>query len=326
MGTNKKSLSLSVSGVKNLITVGIFVLIVIVAASLKAEFLSVATFRNLIVQASSVIIIASAVTMVIISGNLDLSVAGTGAMAGVLYAVMTRAGMPVPLGLLLAFICGAGIGVINGFFVGKIKMPSFIVSMATMFIARGIARIGAEGAVITGGLPGNFGDFGEPAAWMDALNIPVTVVYALLFCIAFSIVQTKTVLAKKTYAIGTNINTAELSGIKVPSIIMILYILSGLSAAFAGLLLTSRFGLADCSILPGAETDAIIACVIGGTDINGGEGTVFGTLIGALIVVTLSTVMTMMGLAIYYQNVVKGIVLVLAILMHRFISQQVSKV
>jgi ribose transport system permease protein len=300
---------LSADTFQNLAVSAIFLVMCVVVALVEPKFLSLQNFSNVLMQVSSVIMVGSAVTMVLISGNLDLSVGGVGAMAGVLYAWLARDGMALLPAAIVAIAAGALIGLVNGSIISAFRLPSFIITMATMYIARGVAYILAEGAVITAGLPGNFGNMGQ--GFLGPLPLPL--VYALGIFVFFLVLQNRTVLARKAYTIGANIKTAELSGTSIFKVVTSIFTLTGIMAAFAGVVMTARFGQADCKILPGFEVDCAIAAVLGGTDINGGRGTVFGTLIGALIVGVLSNVLNMLGLVQYYQYVIKGLVLILAI-------------
>lgn len=311
---------MSADSIQNLTIFAIFIVMCIITTMIEPSFLSISNFKNVLVQVSSTVIVGSAVTMILISGNLDLSVGAVGAMAGVLYGVFARGGMPTFAALGLAILIGGIVRLINGSFISILKLPSFIVTIATMYIARGIAYIGAEGAVINTGLPGNFGSMGQG----EIAGVPMPIIYTGIVFLAFIFFQNKAPLAKQTYAIGSNQKAAELSGIKVKRNLITIYILSGLVAAFAGVVVTARFAQADCKILTGFEFDAVIATVLGGTDLNGGKGTVFGVLIGALILGVLSNLLNMLGMANYYQNVIKGIVLVLAIVMNRTIRNKLS--
>jgi ribose transport system permease protein len=308
---------LSADAFQNLAVTAIFLVMCVIVALVEPKFLSLQNFSNVLMQVSSVIMVGSAMTMVLISGNLDLSVAGVGAMAGVLYAMLARDGMALFPAAGLAILAGGLIGVINGSIISAFRLPSFIITVATMYIARGIAFIGAEGAVITAGLPGNFGNMGQ--GFLGPFPLPL--VYAMLIFAFFLVFQNRTVMARKAYTIGANIKAAELSGISIFKVVTSIFTLTGIVAAFAGVVMTARFGQADCKILPGFEFDCIIAAVLGGTDINGGRGTVFGTLIGALIVGVLSNVLNMLGLVQYYQYVIKGLVLILAIVFNSAIRK-----
>ncbi len=315
-----QKLKLTADGLQNITIFGIFLIICIVGFILEPTlFLTSSNITNVLVSSSSVIMAASAVCLVLISGNLDLSIAGVGAMGGVLYGVFAKEGLPVALAALLAVLCGLLCGFISGFIISKLNLPSFIISLAFRYIAGGIALIGAGGAIISAGLPGDIGFLGQTIS-----GVPLSIVYAIGIFAIFLFIQNKTVFAGKAYAIGANITTAKLSGINTVKVVSTIFALSGMLAAFAGVVVTARFTVADSGILPGFETDCIIACVLGGTDINGGRGTVFGTLIGALIVGVLTNIMNMLGLAIYTQNIIKGIVLVAAIVLNNTIRSKIK--
>ncbi len=318
--TPGQRLKLTADGLQNITIFGIFLVICIVGFILEPTiFFSSSNITNILVSTSSVIIASSAVCLVLISGNLDLSIAGVGAMGGVLYGVFAKAGVPVAAAAALAVLCGLLCGLLSGLIISGLNLPSFIISLAFRYIGGGIALIGAGGAIISAGLPGNIGFLGE-----NVFGIPLSIIYAVAIFGIFLFIQNKTVFAGKTYAIGANITTAKLSGINTVKIVSTIFALSGMLAAFAGVVVTARFSVADSGILPGFETDCIIACVLGGTDINGGRGTVFGMLIGALIVGVLTNIMNMLGFVIYTQNIVKGIVLVAAIVLNNTIRSKVK--
>ena len=319
-GVKKSRFKLSADGLQNLTIFGLLVLMVIIAPILEPKFLGVQNLSNVLMQISSIVIVSSAITLVLNTGNLDLSVGGVGAMAGVLYAIFARAGIPVLLSAGLAIFCGVLIGFSNGFIISTFRLPSFLVTISTMYIARGIAFIGAEGAVITAGLPGDFGNLGEGFLG----PVPLPLVYALIFFLIFVFIQTRTVLGTQACVIGSNLKAAEFSGISIRKAVTPILTLAGLAAAFAGVVVSARFNQADCRILPGFEIDVAIAAVLGGTNINGGRGTVFGTLIGALILGILTNVLNMMGFLLYYQYVVKGLLLIVAIVFNNAIRRTVK--
>ena len=318
--SNNRKLKLSADSLQNTTIFGLLMLMVIIASILEPKFLGIQNLSNVLMQISSIVIVSSVITLVLNTGNLDLSVGGVGAMAGVLYAVFARDGLPVMQSAIFAVLCGGLIGFINGFLISTLRLPSFIITISTMYIARGIAFIGAEGSVITGGLPGSFGNLGE-----EFLGpVPLPLVYALVFFIVFLFIQNKTVLGKQAYAIGSNIKAAELSGISIKKVITTIYTFAGLAAGFVGVVVSARFNQADCRILPGFEIDVVIASVLGGTDLGGGRGTIFGMLMGALILGILTNVLNMMGLILYYQYVIKGIVLVVAIVYNNYIRKTIK--
>jgi len=299
---------------------GILVLIWIIGSILfPAIFNTWENIRNILVSSTSVIITASAITLVLITGNLDLSVAGVGAMSGVLFGLFTIAGLPVWLAAIAAMLCGAVSGFLNGFIISRFKQPSFIISLVFKYFTAGIALIASNGQSIASGMPGNVKNIA-----LTISGLPLPIVYAVVISLIFLFIQNNTVFASQAYAIGANIKTARFSGINTVKVITSVFTLSGILAAFTGIIIVSRFSVADCSMLPGLETDCIIAAVLGGTDINGGRGTVLGMIIGALILFTITQIMNFLNVAIYDQNIVKGVVLILAILVNDTIRKKIK--
>lgn len=314
----KRGARLTPDGVQNLTILGIFLIACLVGYLYEPKlFLSKTNILNIFVSSSSIIMVASAVTLVLITGNLNLSVGGVGAMSAVLFSLMTRNGMDISLALLLAVLSGGFAGFLCGYSIAAMLLPSFIISLAFKYICRGVALIGANGAVVFG-LPYEVSQIGGTVA-----GFPLPMVYALAIVAIFMFIQSRTVFGSKCHAIGSNINAAKLSGIDDKQVITGVFVLSGMVAAFAGIVLTSRVTAGDSGIFPSLESDCIIAAVLGGTDINGGRGTVFGMLIGALFITVLTNIMNMQGLTIYIQDVVKGAVLVLAILLNNIIKNRV---
>ena len=304
---------------QNLTIFTIFIVLCIIGIIFEPQkFLMRQNITNIFVSCSSIIMVAAPVTLVLISGNLDLSVGGVGAMGGVVFGLMTRYGMNIPLAFVLAILCGALCGFLSGFSISALELPSFIISLAFMYIGRGIALIGANGAVV----------FGIPKD-VDKISVtlfgwlPLPMLYAVVTAFIFMFVQSRTVFGSMCYAMGANPKAAKLSGISSKLIITGVFTLSGIMAAFAGIVMTSRVIAADSGNFPTLQTDCIIAAVLGGTNINGGSGTVFGMLIGALFVTVLTNIMNMQGITIYFQNVVKGIVLILAIFLNLVIRNRV---
>jgi len=314
---NRQRLKFTADGVQNLTIFSIFVVLCVIGFVLEPKlFFSPANITSILVSASSVIIVASAVTLVLISGNLNLSVGGTGAMGAVLFGLMAKNGIPIPLAVLLTVLLGLLMGGLCGFIIAHFNLPSFIVSLAFRYIARGIALVGAGGAVIFG-LPAGIGKIG-----MTVGSIPLPAVYAIVIVLIFIFIQNKTVFASTTYAVGANETAADLSGVSNQKVVMTVFGLSGMLAAFVGIVITSRFAAADSGILSTLDNDCIIAAVLGGTDINGGRGTVFGMLMGALFIVVLTNIMNMLGMTTYTQDMVKGVVLIAAILLNNIIRKR----
>jgi len=314
-----KKVKLTADSLQNLaIFLVLFIIFVIGTIVEPDNFLTGSNISNMMVAASSIIIVASAVTMVLISGNLDLSVGGIGAMSAVLFGLMTKHGVAVPFAIVITVLLGALIGFLTGFIITKFLLPSFLISLAFDYIARGIALIGAHGAVVFD-LPNEVTLIGKTIN-----GIPLPTVYALITVIVFIWIQNKTVFAAQAYSIGANEKAAQYSGISRLKVVTIIFTITGALCAFVGVVITSRFFAADSGILKSLGNDCIIAAVLGGTDINGGRGTVLGMLIGAFVVTALTNIMNMQGITIYTQDVVRGIVLILAILMNNVIRSKVK--
>ena len=303
---------------QNLIILGALVVISLVMGATSSKFLSLSNFSNIIVQASLVIITGSAVTLIIISGNLDLSVGGIMAMGGVVYALLSQAGIPTyPWAALMAVvISGSAMGLVNGLLVTRMRLPSFIATMSVMYITRGIAYIGAKGTTIVFGLPMDFKYLGNKVVG----PFPIPIIYTVAILAIFMFLQTRTQLGKETFAIGSNPKAAMLSGIRTGRVVVILYVLAGTLAAFSGVIFTARVGVGDCTIGSGFEFDVFTAVVLGGTDIAGGRGSVIGMVLGALLLRVLTNGLNLAGIESYYQSIISGLVLVLAILLNRFIT------
>jgi ribose/xylose/arabinose/galactoside ABC-type transport system permease subunit len=314
-----RGLHWTADGVQNLTIFGIFIALCIVGIMFEPQkFLMRQNITNIFVSSSSIIMVAAPITLVLMSGNLDLSVGGVGAMGGVLFGLMTHYGMNIPLAMLLAIMCGGACGFLSGLSISALALPSFIISLAFKYIGRGIALIGANGAVVFG-IPKEVENISLTLfGWL-----PLPMVYAIVVVLIFMFIQSRTVFGSMCYVTGANLKAAKLSGISDKVTVTGVFSLAGIMAAFAGIVLTSRVIAADSGNFPSLESDCIIAAVLGGTDINGGSGTVFGMLIGALFITVLTNILNMQGITQYLQNVVKGIVLILAISLNYIIKKRI---
>lgn len=314
-----KKLKLTSDSLQSLAVLAALIIACIVGVILEPTlFLTVTNFTNMLVSASSIIIVASAVTLVIISGNLNLSVGGFSAMGAVVFALLAKSGIPVFASMLLAILLGLALGGLCGVIISYFNLPSFIISLAFDYISRGIALIGAGGAVVFG-LPAAVGKIGATVN-----GIPLCAVYAIVVVAFFIWFQNTTVFAAQTYTVGANETASFLSGISRKKIVTTIFAISGALAVFVGVVITSRFNAADSGISASLSNDCIIAAVLGGTDINGGRGTVVSMLIGAFFITVLANIMNMQGMTVYTQNVVRGVVLILAICLNNFIKQKVK--
>lgn len=288
-----------------------FVGLVIFFSLLSDRFMTLSNFTNVLRQVSIQAIIAFGMTLVIISGGIDLSVGSVFALSAILMASVVKNGS-VFLGVLTALLVGAFLGAINGFIIAKGKIQPFIVTLATMAIARSLTLVYSEGMPITG-FPQSFRVIGRGE--VTGIPVPVMIMFAIFGVIFY--ISNYTKLGLYTYAIGGNETAAKLSGVKVDIYKIIIYMISGLLAATSAIILTSRLNSAQPTFGTGYELDAIAAVVLGGASLSGGKGTVVGTLFGALIMGILNNGLNLLNVSPFYQQGVKGIVILIAVLLER---------
>jgi ribose transport system permease protein len=308
------------AGMQNLVIVGVLLLIMIILTILSRDFLTAKNLLNVVQQNVSVIIAGCAVTMLMVSGNFDLSIGSIMALSGTLSAVFVSSfKIPLPVSIMMAIFVGGMIGLLNGFLVITMDVPSIIATLGTMYAVSGIAWVITGGHSIHLGLGRNFTWLGRASVGA----IPVSIIIAFFIFALFYFIQHKTLLGKYSYAIGGNKRTALLSGINVSGVGILLYVLVGLLSAFSGVLTASRLGVGSASIGSGFEFEVVVAVVLGGTSLHGGEGSVVGMLIGVLIVGFIANGLNLLGIHSFYQSVVKGIVLVGAVILDRVLRSRI---
>ena len=289
-----------------------FVAIFIAMIFVNDNFLTANNLSNVARQVSINAIIAVGMTCAILTGGIDLSVGAVMALAATVTAGLMAGGLgPVPavlVGLVIGIVIGAG----NGAFVAFAKMPPIIVTLATMGMARGLGLIYTGGYPISG-LPDGFAVLGRGELF--GIQIPILIMLGT-YVLAYVLLH-HTPIGRYIYAIGGNEEAARLSGIRVARYKLLVYTLSGLSAALAGIVLASRLMSGQPNAGLGFELDAIAAVVMGGTAISGGRGAIIGTLIGAMLLGILNNGLNLMGVSPYVQNVVKGAIILLAIYISR---------
>lgn len=290
------------------------ILIIVIITILNPGFLSVSNLMNVLRQVSINALIAFGMTFVILTGGIDLSVGATLALTGAVTAGMMASGMDPIFAMLLGLLLGAVLGAINGIIIAKGKVAPFIATLATMTIYRGLTLVYTDGRPISGlGDSLTFQMLGKGYF----LGIPVPVVTMIIsFGILYFILK-KTTFGRRVYAVGGNEEASILSGINADRIKIYVYSLLGLLAALASLILTSRLNSAQPTAGEMFELDAIAAVVLGGTSLTGGRGWIVGTLIGALIIGVLNNGLNLIGVPSFFQQVVKGAVILLAVLLDR---------
>lgn len=290
------------------------VIITVILAIVSPSFLTLDNIFNVLRQVSINALIAFGMTFVILTGGIDLSVGSILALSSAVTAGLLASGMDPILAILIGLLAGAIMGAINGFIITKGKVAPFIATLATMTIFRGLTLVYTEGRPITGLSDSQFFELMGRGylGW-----IPVPVIWMLIsYCILYFILK-KTTFGRKVYAIGGNEEASILSGIRVDKVKIWIYSITGTLSALAGIILTSRLNSAQPTAGASYELDAIAAVVLGGTSLSGGKGWIFGTLIGALIIGVLNNGLNLMNVSSFYQQVVKGGVILLAVLLDR---------
>lgn len=278
------------------------------------SFVTSKNMFNILRQISTNMLLACGMTMVIILGGIDLSVGSIIALAGVISAgCVSRYGLPIPVALLVGVLIGLLIGAFNGVIIASTTIPPFIVTLATMNVARGLAK------VYTGGSPVRV----VTKEWQFlgagyVGPVPVPVIIMIVVVIISALIMNKTKMGRHIYAVGGNPQAAVFSGIKVAKVKFFVHAFSGVMAGLAGIILASRMYSGQPTAGEGAEMDAIAAVVVGGTSMAGGSGKIGGTVIGALIIGILNNGLNLLNVNSFWQDVVKGIVILLAVFIDYF--------
>jgi ribose transport system permease protein len=298
-------------------------LLCIVFALLSDKFFTVANGLNVMRQISVNICISVGMTLIILTAGIDLSVGSVLALCGAITAGLLKHGIKIEplhldigftiLGAILAgIIIGSLLGFFNGFVITKFKVPPFVATLAMLTIARGLTMLYTGGNPISS-FNSSFTFIG--AGWL--LGLPVPVWIAAVIVVAAIIVTKKIKLGRYIFAIGGNENAARLSGININKVKIIVYTIAGALAAVGGIIVTARLDSAQPNAGTSYELDAIAAVVIGGTSLSGGRGSIWGTVLGALIIGVLNNGLVLLDVSPFWQQVVKGGVILLAVIIDK---------
>ena len=290
------------------------VLLVVVIGVISPEFRTLSNFLSLLRQSSINGFIAFGMTCVILTGGIDLSVGSVLALSTALCAGFITNGVPVGLAMVLALIIGTALGAVSGLLVTKGRLQPFIATLITMTVYRGATMIFMDGKPIS-----NLGDSFtlKVVGKGNFYHIPIPAITFVVMFLIFMFVLEKATFGRRVYATGSNEQSAKLAGINVNRTKLITYAISGCMSALSGLILLSRLSSAQPTLGSGYELDAIAAVALGGTSMNGGRGRVWGTFVGILIIAVLNNGLNILGVSSYYQDVVKGIVILIAVLSDR---------
>jgi ribose transport system permease protein len=286
-------------------------------------FFTSSNLLNVMRQISVNICISVGMTLVILTGGIDLSVGSLLALSGAITAGLLKFGLEVPFldtfigftlfgAILAGIITGTSLGAFNGLMITRFRVPPFVATLAMLTIARGFTMLYTKGFPISG-LGPKYSFLGT--GWF--LGIPIPVWISLLVILIAVIITNKTRLGRYIYAIGGNESAAALSGINIKKIKTIVYAIAGALAAVGGIIVTSRLDSAQPNAGTSYELDAIAAVVIGGTSLSGGKGTIGGTVLGAIIIGVLNNGLVLLNVSPFWQQVIKGVVILLAIIIDK---------
>ncbi|WP_439234266.1 ABC transporter permease subunit [Lonepinella koalarum] len=291
----------------------ILVLIVIVFAFIAPNFMTEANMMNITRQASINIVLAAGMTFVILTGGIDLSVGSILGVTAVMALVSSLNPALADFAVPIALIAGLGMGAFNGLLVAYAGLPPFIVTLGTYTALRGAAYLVADGTTVINSKIA-FSWIGN--GYLGSIPWLVVIAFAIIGICWF--ILRRTTLGTHIYAVGGNLQAARLTGIKVSLVLVFVYAASGLLSGLGGVMSASRLYSANGNLGVGYELDAIAAVILGGTSFVGGIGTITGTLVGALIIATLNNGMTLMGVSYFWQLVIKGGVIIVAVLIDKY--------
>lgn len=306
-------------GFREMTLIFIIIVISIIVSILSPNFL---TGENLITTALGLAadgILAIGMTVVLVSGGVDLSVGSVLSLSAVIAGGLYLSyGVDIWVGSLIALIVCVLIGLFNGYFIAKIGIPPLIVTLAMMGIARGASYVLTQGSPLSlyGDLKG-FDFLGQGRI----LGIPFFILFFVFLIIVFDFLMRKSAPFRLVYYVGSNENAAKLSGINVPKVKIAVYVLMSVLAGIAGIFTLSRFSVAAPTAGTGSELNAISACVIGGASLAGGEGTVLGAILGTILVGIINNALVLLNVSVYWQNLVSGVILITAVVID-YISHQ----
>ena len=286
--------------------IGLILLAIILSLATPA-FLTGSNILNVGIQAATVAILAFGETFAIIAAGIDLSVGSVAAVSSMFAAYAGASmGMPAWLTVVVGIVAGAVFGALSGIANAYLKLPSFIATLAMMSVARGLTLVISDGRPIsTSGVVNFFGG--------TILNIPVPIVMMIIMGIIAAIILNFTTIGRSMYAVGGNMEASRLSGISVHKTQIVVFILSGIFAAVAGLVIAGRLHSAQPQAATGYEMDAIASTVIGGASLSGGKGKVSGTFVGAILLAVIRNGLNILNVSSFWQQVVIGLVIAAAV-------------
>lgn len=308
---NNANLSLWYKNSSTASTLTIFLILIIMCAALSIAAPAFLKPSNLLSTArnfSAIAVAGIGVSIVILTGNIDISVGSIYGLAGVTVALLMKSGMATLPAVILGMAVGSLCGMVNGMLVVFLRLPSYIATLGMMQIMRGICYILTKGYPVSG-MADSFKWIGQE----QVLGIPVPIYFMVLFAVVFAVFRNSTKTGRRIFAMGGNEEATRISGVNTRRLKILCFMLAGVCAAFAGIINASKVGVAQPTAGNGFEMDAIASVVIGGSSMAGGVGTVVGTLIGSAIMGVLRNALVLLSVDSYWQTLVMGLVIIFAV-------------
>lgn len=292
------------------------VLLVIVAI-VNSNFYNADNILDILRTASFDFMIAVPLTFLIAGGGMDLSIGAATSFGGVICAFCLNAGMPIPVSILVAVAIGAAVGIINGFIIVKHNLPAFLATLGVQYVLNGIILVTTKGVAVSG-----FTSAFKAIGQTRVLGIvPIPIVYAAIIGIVGHIVLVHAKMGRNILAIGGNMETAYLAGIRVSKYRILLYAITTFAAAFSGVITASRFAAAQPAAGTGTELTIMAAVIIGGTSMYGGTATIIGTALGCILLATIQNFLIVIGVSTFWQDLVFGLILVISLFVDKYRRQ-----
>lgn len=310
----KRNLARSLLTKPELGTIIPLAILMLAVAIVNRNFFNITNIMDILRTASFSFIVAVPITYLMAAGGMDLSIGAITSFGGVICAFCMKAGMPIWLSIVIALAAGAAVGLANGIIIVRFALPAFIATLGMQYVVNGIISVSTEALAISG-----FSDaFKTISQSRIGGLVPMPVLYAALIGIAGHIVLSRTKFGRSVLAIGGNRETAYLAGINVRAKQILVYTAVGVFSALAGVLIASRFATAQPAAGTGTEMTIMASVIIGGTSMFGGSGTIIGSALGCILFATIQNVLIVMGISTFWQNLIFGAILLVAIFIDKY--------
>ena len=289
-------------------------ILMIAVAIVNMNFFNVSNILDILRTASFSFIVAVPITFLMSAGGMDLSIGAVTSFGGIICAFCLKAGLPIPVAVLVAIAAGCVAGFLNGVIIVRFALPAFIATLGMQYVVNGIIAVTTEALAISG----FSGGFKALSQTRIGGVVPMPVIYALVIGVAGHIVLSRTKFGRSVLAIGGNRETAYLSGINVNAKQILVYTAVGGFSALSGILIASRFATAQPAAGTGTELTIMASVIIGGTSMFGGQGTIIGSALGCILFATITNALIIMGVSTFWQNLIFGIILLIAIFIDKY--------